>query len=182
MRREEFVYQLERLYKGSRCETDLTPERIGALWEAYGHESAELWKNAVSRLLMDPIRPTRSRIEESLSACEHDSQARAARARGNQHATEVRETWERARHEYGKFRLKLLLLTLGGQVTPAEIAEILRCGMAEHPEIEQQEVDYWDTHKPWEKRDPPEGSAAWHAFHALRRQVDEQHEAQHRTP
>lgn len=78
MQKPDFVNEMGRLFRGCRCENDLTPERIAALWGEFGHEPLENMRRAVDLLLMEPGRPSRSRLDKALEQVEAESADRRA--------------------------------------------------------------------------------------------------------
>ena len=81
MHKHEFVDETRRLFSGSGCASDLTPERMDVLWGAYGNLALEVWRGAVNRLLMDPYKPTASRMEEAIGVVEEQIRLREAERR-----------------------------------------------------------------------------------------------------
>ena len=95
--------------------------------------------------------------------------------------------FEPARLEYAKFRWKLIMLTLAGEASAQRIAEELRAGMAEHPEIELGEVERWEARRPFrtparpERENPkPIYQAAAEAVHNLFEQIERAQQAAER--
>lgn len=74
MRREEFTNEVGRLFAGTGAGKYVTPERMNALWDAFGHEPLVRFRAAVSALIADGQRVTRSSIHSALAEVEEIEQ------------------------------------------------------------------------------------------------------------
>jgi len=150
MLRADFLNELRRLYRGSRCEVELTDERIAALWERYQYEPLPRFREAVSICLLEPAKPTVSRLEAALRQVE-DREAKRNAAKARQPVFIQRDThteWD----DYDRFRMKLLLATMSGEYQPSEIGAMLREAMARFPIIEETEAVCWETKPDWQTK------------------------------
>lgn len=75
MRQADFLSELQRLFRASKNEGDLTPERIAVWWEQYQHEPLPRWKRAVSISIGESTaKPSQSRMEKALQQAEDEEQ------------------------------------------------------------------------------------------------------------
>ena len=113
----------------SRSDSDLTPERLDAMFERIGHYDAEAWGLAVNVLLCGSHYPSFETILAAIDNAAEDLRRREVR-KADEDAKrflsgELPLYPERVSdHEYGRFRIKVILAIIGG-ASPSDAAAML---------------------------------------------------------
>lgn len=131
MTKPELIAGLQRLYDGfSRSRVDLTPERLEALFQNIGFHSSAVWQKAVEMLLCETRFPDFDMIHSAI-----DQASEQQRLRDNEQADRDAKRFlsgelnpgayaHNTDHEYGLFRLKVLIAVTEG-ATPNDVAAML---------------------------------------------------------
>ena len=81
MTQTEFGTETQRWYAGAGRSDDLTPERMAVLWDTYGRLPLNIWRNAISKALLEPRWPSAERMDALVGKCEHWEEQRVAAQR-----------------------------------------------------------------------------------------------------
>ena len=129
MTKTEFAEEAQRWYRGAGRMDDLTPERLAALWERYGHLPVIVWKNAVSTALLEPRWPNPDRLDQLVGKAE-DNRERATAAERN---LQVKGrgglaqlfSGMRATSAFAQMCQRVGIAILDQKLTPAQAADML---------------------------------------------------------
>jgi len=135
MRRAEFANECHRLFNGTKRLDDLTDERVGALWERFGHLELDVWAAAITRCLCEAGHPTLSRLEATVEFALDVKRKRGNDVRDRQAKDFVRMpegSVEKLREVGGDPDWAKLCGTItkalmsGAKIGPSEVLELLR--------------------------------------------------------
>lgn len=150
MTQHEFGEQTQRWYSGAGRSDDLTPERMAVLWDAYGHLPMNVWRNAISKALLEPRWPSSERMDALVGKSEDYEHQRVANER-NLEARRANASLGyggfvqhvRASNEFVAAAKRITEAVLEQGLTPAQVAGLLELEADATLSLHGQDVRGW---------------------------------------
>ena len=151
MTRAEFGTETQRWYSGAARLDDLTPERLAVLWEQYGLLPLNVWRNAVSKALLEPRWPSSERMDALVGKAEDYEEARVTKERNLEAQRAMRGgagytglvSSQRPSDAYSKACQRIALAVLAQGLTPRQTADLVEMESNDQGSMHGEDVREW---------------------------------------